>query len=518
MQAKVGPVLCSGPTNVAVDNFAERLDRLSKSVASRCNTYHRLVIRGYRLQDEFVAFRTLIEYPNRGEPKVPSSKWKLHLSLAYWLLVLLRSPARGLDPLPTNVSPQLLAIQQRLDKEECLRRLRDVATGRITYADFVSTTGPLSVPKSLILSIFESILDRADFFCTTPAMTANEQKFMTWKNAVARGVAVDEAACMHRADLYCVWGNTLMPLMMGGDPKQLAPTIMTGNEKDDEEYYYHVFVQDGKISALEYFQAMGMPVHRLNIQLRMANGMFDTVSRFVYPEVPIRYSSPYCDVSSPKFAAGRALEEFIQDRYPNQISPCPKDKLWPVFLHVPGQVETDNATGSKRAPGQVNAALRFIVEFTKKKNVDPKKLFILSPYKANISLIASVIKNTPEFSSLRVMEAAATVDSFQGQEGDIAVVVMGTSHPKPGPGFTGEARRLNVMLTRSRCGLVVVGHIDVGGPYEENGGLRESKGDKAFKNEKVETVDGEIAWVNIRTLQNIYGDFVQKKRVIRLAA
>lgn len=53
------------------------------------------------------------------------------------------------------------------------------------------------------------------------------------------------------------------------------------------------------------------------------------------------------------------------------------------------------------------------------------------------------------------MQPPTTVDSFQGQENDVVVVVMGTASPKPGPGFTSDSQRLNVMLTRQQCGLVI---------------------------------------------------------------
>ena len=69
---------------------------------------------------------------------------------------------------------------------------------------------------------------------------------------------------------------------------------------------------------------------------------------------------------------------------------------------------------------------------------------------------------------LRGMGSPSTVDSFQGQENDI-IVVMGTSLPQFGPGFTTDPHRLNVLLTRQRCGLVVVGDIDIRAPDDNAG-------------------------------------------------
>ncbi|EHK15922.1 uncharacterized protein TRIVIDRAFT_9480, partial [Trichoderma virens Gv29-8] len=71
------------------------------------------------------------------------------------------------------------------------------------------------------------------------------------------------------------------------------------------------------------------------------------------------------------------------------------------------------------------------------------------------------LRKKAAYEALKGIPPPSTVDSFQGQENDIVIVVMGTAHPKPGPGFTSHEQRLNVMLTRHRCGLVVVGDINV---------------------------------------------------------
>ncbi|QPC72579.1 hypothetical protein HYE68_003331 [Fusarium pseudograminearum] len=47
----------------------------------------------------------------------------------------------------------------------------------------------------------------------------------SWK-LKARGVAIDEAGNMSRANLCSVWGNTLRPCLLSGDEKHLAPVVM----------------------------------------------------------------------------------------------------------------------------------------------------------------------------------------------------------------------------------------------------------------------------------------------------
>lgn len=130
-------------------------------------------------------------------------------------------------------------------------------------------------------------------------------------------------------------------------------------------------------------------------------------------------------------------------------SPCPEGKLLPVFVHTPGsRVHTDEATGSKKSVDQVTIALDFMVDLVKSKNIDTSKIGIISPYAANVELLDCIIRKKAAYEALKGIPPASTVDSFQGQENDIIFVVMGTAYPRPGPGFTSQEQRLNVMLTQ----------------------------------------------------------------------
>ncbi|EHK15923.1 uncharacterized protein TRIVIDRAFT_1445, partial [Trichoderma virens Gv29-8] len=270
--AKFRRVLCSAPTHVAVDNFAARLDKRTRAMAEACNRgkeqndpsryRHRVVIRAYKPNAEVGAFNALLKDPTLGDEAAPkawgySSRWTLHLSLAFWLLAILGSPAvRELHP---DDDECLWDLRRKIDQVLPLKRLRDVATGVTTWEQY-EQEGLVS-DKSIQYYMFR-LLQYAHMLCTTPAATENVSEYRDWKNQTARGVAVDEAANMNRADLYCVWGNTLSPCFLFGDPKQLPPTVMTTNEKDSAGNFLNRFAKSGSISALLFFQAIGIPVYR----------------------------------------------------------------------------------------------------------------------------------------------------------------------------------------------------------------------------------------------------------------
>ncbi|KAL2673660.1 hypothetical protein Neosp_012103 [[Neocosmospora] mangrovei] len=537
MHAKLGKILCSAPTNVAIDNFSNRLDTRTRAVVERYNTglqggqarrRHVFVVRAYRPEQEAIAFETLLRNPDAGDGAVPkllgrrAPKWRLHLSCAFWLLVLLRSPAvRELHP---DDSEELHEMQQAIDSHDGATLLRAVATGAIAWKEFKDAddyTGAMMVANDFLTSIPEC----AELLCTTSSCTETVKQYQLWKNSVARGVAVDEAANMHRADLYCIWGNTLLPCFLFGDPKQLPPTVMTSNQRyktvlprdDDSDIdmdkkgepvcYINRFAKDAKISALQYLVSTGLPVYRLKTQLRMAKGLFDIAAKIIYPDVPFDYDPSREVVGNPEFQIGRDLEAFAQAKFPG-LAECPAGTLKPFFIHCEGSwVFTDQTTGSRRSVDQVKVALDFAAEFVKNTEADPGKMVVITPYTANAQLVDRMRKR-PEYACLSGMQETMTIDSFQGQENDIAIVVMSTAHPIPGPGFTGDSQRLNVMITRQKCGLVIVGDIYVGGEVVK--GKRKGPVPTKFL---VEGPNGEVSFVKAKALRELYKELHVSGRV-----
>lgn len=227
---------------------------------------------------------------------------------------------------------------------------------------------------------------------------------------------MDETGNISRPCLYRVWGNTLLPYLLGGDNMQLPPTVMTKEDRDSDGHHRNLQAQDGTMSALEFFRASGWPIYRLQTQLRMAKGLFDTCHREVYSDVPFLYGSQGALVNH---ASGVNPEKYLKGRCP-RLTAAAAGTLSEVFIHCEGpQTIVDPVTHSKKNPDQVANALDFLTDMVKTTRISAADIAIITPYAANVELI-NRRRTRPEHEVLSAMPSAATVDSFQGQEADIS--------------------------------------------------------------------------------------------------
>ncbi|KAK1659631.1 P-loop containing nucleoside triphosphate hydrolase protein [Colletotrichum godetiae] len=445
MEHSIGPVFCTAPTHVAVTNFAVRVDKVTSEVCRRYNdnlpegtprAHHRMVLRGYKRDHELDAFKTLLQDPLLGDlaaPKLPDSTapWRLELSVAFWLLVLLRSPA--VRDLHRDDKEALHQLQREVDTRRDWAGLRAVATGKITWDEY---TSQFPAHQRTVSIVMDQLVNMADILATTPSQCVSVKEVYHRWWAQAKAVAIDEAANMDRGDLASAWGNKMLPLLCGGDTEQLPPTVLTEQyDVDAAGLVFNQFSNDGSVSAQGFLMASGHLAYRLRLQLRTADGLFDIVGKIIYPDIPGALPGTDC---------------------------ARKGQVAPIFIHCPDTVvKIDHVNGGKRCLDQVHAALNMASEFVTKKSVDPSKLVILSSYKTNVDFLNKwAEKHYPELAN---MSPASTIGGYQGRENDIVFVVMGTKARNPGPGFTKNRNRLNVLLTRQRCGLVIFGDINVVG-------------------------------------------------------
>ncbi|KAH8667816.1 hypothetical protein BGZ61DRAFT_522144 [Ilyonectria robusta] len=150
MRVTTGKVLASAPTHASIDNLAARLHSITTRVTERYNQGKPLkprfprmmVVCAYAEIDEYAAFMALVEDPGKGDLAGPRdvfgtrSAWKLPLSVAYWLLVCLGSPA--VPQIRLDDSNDLRNLRDDIATRQDLASLRAVAMGHITWNQYMA--------------------------------------------------------------------------------------------------------------------------------------------------------------------------------------------------------------------------------------------------------------------------------------------------------------------------------------------------------------------------------------------
>jgi hypothetical protein len=150
-----------------------------------------------------------------------------------------------------------------------------------------------------------------------------------------------------------------------------------------------------------------------------------------------------------------------------------------VVVNFPHVSATKRREGAEQArpkwhnPAEVDAVVHVLRHLRVEKRGGKKlTLAVLSPYASQVTLLeqrlGAMLKNELShiragFTSVRPgMGYVGTVDSFQGSEADVVVVSLVRNNPRVGTGALGflrERRRMNVMLSRAKHKLVLVGSL-----------------------------------------------------------
>lgn len=124
-------------------------------------------------------------------------------------------------------------------------------------------------------------------------------------------------------------------------------------------------------------------------------------------------------------------------------------------------------------PGEVEAVVDVLHKLRRNPAAKkPPTLAVLSPYASQVTLLhqrlrqafKTELKHIPrDFATVRAgLDYFGTVDSFQGSEADVVIVSLVRNNARvgfPALGFLRERRRMNVLLSRAREKLVLVGSL-----------------------------------------------------------
>lgn len=244
-------------------------------------------------------------------------------------------------------------------------------------------------------------------------------------------VIIDECAQSIEPSNLIPLGHGCRSVVLIGDHKQLPPTIVSREASD----------RGLGVSLLERFVGSGIaPIHLLNEQRRM----HPTIAQF--PNM--------------QFYQGKIFSRDVDDCNRPPVAgflwPSPHSRVCLVDISA-GLANMEQSLGtSKYSIVEIDPILAILRSVLQCGTIRPSEIGILTPYDAQKARIRFALNDSFD-KALSYQIDVDSVDGFQGKEKDLIIFSAVRSNPRGEIGFLKDARRMNVMLTRARRGLIVVG-------------------------------------------------------------
>lgn len=342
-------------------------------------------------------------------------------------LKVVRVVAKSREALQSAVDHLSLHYQVRHvdDREESelnkLMKLRDEA-GELSDRDDRRL-------RSLRRATERELLDAADVICTT-CTTAGDPRLSSLR---FRSVLIDEATQAAEPEALIPIVHGCKQLVFVGDHCQLGPVI---TEK-------RAAAAGLGQSMFERLVALGVRPIRLQVQYRM------------HPKL-----SHFPSVT---FYEGTLQNGVSADDRKSSLSEFPwVDVDRPmVFWSQTGPDEV-SASGTSFLNRVEAAAVEKAVTHLLKAGVGADEIGVVTPYEGQRAYVVShFARMGPLRQELYRDVEVASVDAFQGREKKYIIMSCVRSNEHQGIGFLSDPRRLNVALTRSRLGNVIIGNPKV---------------------------------------------------------
>lgn len=306
--------------------------------------------------------------------------------------------------------------------------------------------------------------------CTTSGAALNRKLLHAVGPAVIIG---EEAAEACEGHLLSSFSPHTEHVVLVGDHEQLRPRIAEYNFSFDSGKGYNLDISLFERLARE----RNVPIVRLSEQRRMHPKIADLARLSIYP--------------------------FLSDSdFVKQYDEFPIGFKNPLFFWSHNHLESENNDVVGRNQSHFNIGeIEMITKLTRyviKQGYEEHQIAILTPYVAQLKLIhqrfeeqdVSVSVSDPNIDDLNIanlpiisiadektensgdeIEAVgsrsmnecvrlSTVDKFQGEEADIVLISLVRSNEEGNLGFLKSSNRVNVMLTRARKGMIIIGSGD----------------------------------------------------------
>lgn len=306
--------------------------------------------------------------------------------------------------------------------------------------------------------------------CTTTSAAKNNDLIAQIRPNV---IIIEEAAEILEANVITAINQYAEKLIMIGDHKQLRPKLES----------YNLRVDSGKginfdVSLFERLAKEGQfPIHTLQVQHRMRPEISAIIRKNTYPDLvdhesvlhrdSIRGMDENCNVlflnhdqkeSYDEQAAMLGTSSKVNQHEADLAVAIVKYYLWQ------GYTESDLVilTPYLGQLMQIRNALKqqeLDVSLSDLDRNDMKKLDLEETNTSNNSNKKSIKdeSSVTEASDKSSCVRAATVDNFQGEEAKIVIISLVRCNDDKDIGFVNGAERINVMLSRARDGMCIIG-------------------------------------------------------------
>lgn len=331
--------------------------------------------------------------------------------------------------------------------EETVKRVRELGTA---YNASLGIVNSILLERELPLMRQKRIIA-----CTTTAAA----KYVKAIQSINPGVViVEEAGEILESHVLTALGPDTKQLVLIGDHKQLRPKVHHDLSVEKGDGY------DLNRSLFERLVLKGYPHQTLLTQHRMRPEISSLIRKLTYPDL--------VDDSS---TMGRPDLRGFQDNIIFMNHNEPEDKIYSP------PTENDHALNvSKQNTFEAKMTLK-CVKYLGQQGYGTGNIVILTPYLAQLRLLFDELSedNDPVLNDLDsydlvkagLMPSAtadakkpqiriSTIDNYQGEESDIVVASLTRSNSRGDIGWMSSPERLNVLLSRARDALIIIGNAD----------------------------------------------------------
>jgi AAA domain len=291
--------------------------------------------------------------------------------------------------------------------------------------------------------------------CTTSAAAKYFRRIQSVSPDV---LLVEEAGEILESHVLTALGSETDQLILIGDHKQLRPKAHHDLSVEKQDGY------DLNRSLFERLVIKGYPHETLSQQHRMRPEISSLVRHLTYPDLSDAPSTR----GRPDLRGFQNNLMFINHQSPEEESQAPDWRDGP-------------SSSSKKNLFEAEMTLK-CVKYLAQQGYRTDQVVVLTPYVAQLRLLHDVLRveNDPVLNDMDsydlvqagLMPAAtarsqkrpiriSTIDNYQGEECDIVLVSLTRSNARGDIGFLSSPERLNVLLSRARNALILIGNASM---------------------------------------------------------